>query len=84
MRDRICSEPGVSFAVAATIDSGAVDEGVWWSCITFVLSTMAAYKASRESLGVEVSNAGFVVWKVLLEVWQSFGYKVALISFGHR
>jgi len=84
MHDRTCSEPSISFAVAATIDSGSVNEGVWWSCITFVLSTMAAYKASRESLGVEVSNAGFIVWEVFLEVWQSFGYKAALVRFGHR
>jgi hypothetical protein len=45
---------------------------------------MAAYKASRESLRVEVNNAGFIVWEVLLEVWQSFGYKAALAGFGHR
>ena len=45
---------------------------------------MVAYKACRKSLGVEVSNAGFIVWEVFLKVWQSFGYKAALACFGHR
>jgi hypothetical protein len=84
MHDRPCSEAGVSFAVTATIDSGAAGEGVWCPCIGFVLFTIAAYKASGESLGIKVSNAGFLVWEVLLEVWQSFGYNAALAEFGHR
>ena len=85
MHDRPCSEAGVSFAVAATIDSGAAGEGVWWSCIAFVLFTTAAYEAGRdrESLVVKVSNAGFLVWEELLEVWQSFGYKATPAGFKH-
>ncbi len=83
MHDRPCGEAGVSLAVAAAIDSGTVRKGVWWSCIAFMLFTITAYEASRESLGVEVSNAGFLVWEVLLKVWQSFGYKTALDGFRH-
>jgi len=49
-----------------------------------VLFTIAADEASRESLGVEVGNAGFVVPKVLLKVWQILGYKTALTTFRQR
>jgi hypothetical protein len=78
------SEAGVSFAVAATIDSRTVSKGVWCSYFVFMLFTIPAYEASRESLGIEVSNAGSLVWEVLLEFWQSFGYKPALAEFRHR
>ncbi|MDA3790390.1 MAG: hypothetical protein PF503_18090 [Desulfobacula sp.] len=43
---------------------------------------MTAYKASRKSLGVEVSNGGFIVWEALLEVWQSLRYKSVLVCMG--
>jgi hypothetical protein len=38
-----------------------------------MLFTIAADKASWESLGVEVGNAGPVVRKVLLKVWKILG-----------
>jgi hypothetical protein len=71
-------------AVATTVDGGATGEGVGRPSITFVLFTIAADKASLESLGVEVGNAGFVVRKVLLKVWQILGYKTAPTTFRHR
>lgn len=70
VHDRSGREARVPLAVAATVDGGATGEGVGRPSIIFVLFTITADKASRESLAVKVGNAGFVVRKVLLKVWQ--------------
>lgn|GEM_PF-6802576 len=84
VHDRPGCEARVPLAVAATVDGWATGEGVRRPSIAFVLFTIAADEASRESLGVEVGNAGFVVPKVLLKVWQILGYKTALTTFRQR
>ena len=73
VHDRSGREARVPLAVAATVDGRATGEGVGRPSITFVLFTIAADKASRESLGVEVGNAGSVVRKVPLKVLQILG-----------
>ena len=78
------SKTRITFAATTTEDGGAVSEAVWQPGITFMLFTILADEASLESFGVEVSNAGLLIWKVLLEVWQTLGYNVVITIFRHR
>ena len=78
------SEARIPFAVAATIDGGATSEGIWRTSNAFVLLTIATKEAGRKSLCVEVGNAGFLVWEVLLKVWKILGYKAAPVVLRHR
>jgi hypothetical protein len=49
-----------------------------------MLLTIATKKSGRKSFYVEVSDAGFLVWEMLLKIWKSLGYKAVSVVLSHR